>query len=56
MDKDELVEKLKALADRQERYAIDTESLHQEADALLLEYVNDTAVREQWERLTLWYA
>jgi hypothetical protein len=61
MTKEELIEQLNSLED-QHRYQImgqqgvDTERVHVAADELLLDYINDTEIREAFEALRKWYA
>lgn len=53
MDIEELIAKLK---ESNERHARDEEAAHWHADQLLLEYVNDTRVRELFNAIEKWYA
>lgn len=51
MTKEELIEKLKDLQDGD-----DTENLHIKADDLLLEFINDPAISEEYKKIDKWYA
>lgn len=53
MTVDELVERLRAIADRPLH---DEEREHAEADDLLLEFVGDDRVSEAFEAIGKWYA
>lgn len=53
MTKEELIEKLKELKQRNEREA---EGTHIEADELLLKFINDPDVSKAFEDLERWYA
>lgn len=55
MTKEELLEKLLALVeDEPRRY--DPERDHEEADELLLAFIDDPNVTEAFERIDKWYA
>jgi hypothetical protein len=51
MTKQELIEKLKAL-----KIDEDVEFSHQEADNLLIEFINDIEIQEAYNDLYKWYA
>lgn len=51
MTKDELINKLYAV-----RELHDQESEHWEADALLLQFINDPDIRKAYENIPKWYA
>lgn len=51
MSKEELIEKLKKLQD-----CGDPEIAHSEADELILAYLNDTEITEEFKKITKWYA
>jgi hypothetical protein len=51
------IDELKAkLMEAIEKYKGDTETLHGEADELLLEYINDTEVTALYNSFEKWYA
>jgi hypothetical protein len=51
MTKEELIEKLKAEAANR-----DKEVAHINADELLLEYINDSEIKEAYDAISKWYA
>jgi hypothetical protein len=57
MSRDELLQKLRALVwDEEHAVPYDPERTHGEADELLIEYINDSAVTEYYRQLTRWCA
>jgi hypothetical protein len=58
MTKDELLAALKQIADQQGDPAHPwiTEDAHQEADGLLLDYINDEEIRHAFDAIGKWYA
>jgi hypothetical protein len=57
MPKDELIAKLIMLQDRKTKSGryVDTEGNHEDADAALIEYINDPEIKVVYESLTKWY-
>ena len=51
MTREELIEKLQSLEED-----TDFELTHQEADELLIQYINDPEVTEAYDALLKWYA
>jgi len=51
MTKEELIAKLKALVEDSPG-----KENHMEADALLLDYINDAEIRSAYEEIAKWYA
>lgn len=51
MDKQSLIECLKVL-----QKSGDTEVAHAEADGLLLEYIDDEEIEEEYHKVDKWYA
>lgn len=63
MDRKELLGKLNALVAKSEIYAAepfkidgDPSDWHEEADKLLLEYINDSEITQLFEKIEKWYA
>jgi hypothetical protein len=58
MNKEELIKKLKDIADRQDvdllKGSFDDD--HMQADCLLLEYIDDKEVTQTFENIEKWYA
>lgn len=52
MSKEELILKLKKLS----KETFDTESIHFEADELLLKYINDNEISDAYNSINKWYA
>lgn len=56
MTKKVLIERLKAIAERQKMGHKDEERDHGDADMLLLSYINDKGVQEAYDSIEMWYA
>jgi len=52
MDKKEVIEELKKIV----KNGGDTELDHSDADALLLEYINDKEIEKAYDEIDKWYA
>jgi hypothetical protein len=57
-----LIQNLKKLVDKSEIYASDPNKVdgdpsnwHREADMYLLEFINDTEITEEFNKITKWY-
>ncbi len=55
MDRRELIERLRALQP-QEGKCVDVEMAHEEADRLLVEYLNDDELAKEFWKVPRWYA